>query len=135
MNSVNISGRNVRDPEVRQTQGGTTVVSTTLAVDKRLSREKKEQMKASGESTADFINVVAFGALGEVLASFTGKGNRIEVTGRLSVRGYQDKEGNKRTATEVVAESIDIIDFKQAASTNVDGIDEFHPVDDSDIPF
>ena len=121
MNKITLYGRAVRDPEMKYTQAGTAVTSLTLAVDKRLSKAKAEEFKAKGEATADFISVVAWGVLAETLGKFAHKGGRLLLEGRLSTRNYE-KDGNKVYVSEVVAETIEIIDFKKDF-TEVEGVD------------
>ena len=98
MNKVILMGRLVRDPEVRYSQGAEpmAVARYTLAVNRRFKRQ--------GESDADFINCVAFGKAGEFAEKYFRKGQMVGIAGRLQVRNWEDNEGRKRYATEVVAE-------------------------------
>jgi single-strand DNA-binding protein len=99
VNAVMLSGRPVRDPEVRTVQGsGNSVCSFTIAVDRRKDK--------NGERKADFINISAWGQTATIIGQYFTKGSFIEVSGRLSTRNYTDKEGNNRTAFEVVASEI-----------------------------
>lgn len=93
-------GRLGRDPELRRTQSGTPVASFSLAVD----RDFKD--KATGERATDWIDVVAWRQTAEFAAKWFRKGQMAVVEGRLQVRDYTDREGNKRRAVEVVADSI-----------------------------
>ena len=104
MNSVNISGRLTRDPEIRNTGTGKSVCSFTLAVDKKMSKEQKEQARQNGDQTADFIGCVAWNHDAEYLSTYGQKGNWVEVSGRLQSRSYDDKDGKKVYVTEVVAD-------------------------------
>lgn len=104
MNSVNISGRLTRDPEIRNTGTGKSVCSFTLAVDKKMSKEQKEQARQNGDQTADFISCVAWNHDAEYLSTYGQKGNWVEVSGRLQSRSYDDKDGKKVYVTEVVAD-------------------------------
>lgn len=144
MNKVILSGRLVQDPELSYIREGTQArCRFTLAVDKRLSRDKKEEYIQKGWATADFINVTVWGKAAETLAQYSGKGLRLVVAGRLSVNNYTDNEGNKRSFTEVVVEDFDIIDFKgdnersnggtESSNSNNDG--GFEPRYDENIPF
>lgn len=109
LNHIGIMGRLVRDPELRRTQSGTPVVSFTIAVD----RDFKTQ---SGEKETDFIDVVAWRSTAEFVSKYFTKGRMAVVDGRLETRNWTDKEGNKRKAVEVVAESVYFGDSKKEAS-------------------
>ncbi len=100
LNKVFLQGRLVADPELRHTPSGVAVATLRLAVD----RDFKD--KETGEKKADFINVVAWRNTGEFVSRYFTKGRMAVVEGRLQIRDYTDKEGNKRTAAEVVAENI-----------------------------
>lgn len=132
LNSVIIMGRLTRDPELRRTQGGTAVTSFTMAVD----RDFKSQ---SGEKETDFIDVVAWRNTGEFAAKYLAKGRMAAVEGRIQVRDWQDKDGNRRKSVEVVADNVYFADSKrdskpQESRTVAD--QEFDEIeDDGDFPF
>lgn len=107
LNKIFIMGRLVADPELRHTQSGTAVASLRLAVD----RDFKD--KDTGERKADFINVVAWRSTAEFIARNFSKGRMIVVSGSLQMRDWTDKDGNKRTTAEVVAESVYFADSKR----------------------
>ena len=123
LNIITIQGRLCADPDMRSTSGGKTVVSVTMAVDRDYQK---------GE--ADFIPVVAWNQTGIFLKDYFSKGQLVLVTGRLQIRSYTDKEGNKRTVAEVVADRIHFCGPKQtvdkAVSIEVTEID-----DDGELPF
>ncbi|MBS7299224.1 MAG: single-stranded DNA-binding protein [Eubacteriales bacterium] len=96
MNKVILMGRLTRDPEMRQSQQGTPVVSFSLAVDRRFAKE--------GQQQADFINCVAWSRLAEFICKYFQKGSMIAVSGRLQSRTYDDKDGRRQYVTEVVVE-------------------------------
>lgn len=100
LNKIFLQGRLVADPELRHTPSGVAVASFRLAVD----RDFKD--RETGEKKADFINVVAWRQTGEFVSRFFTKGRAAIVEGRLQIRDYTDREGNKRTAAEVVADNI-----------------------------
>ena len=106
MNSINLTGRLVESPELKQTNTGKSVVSTTLAVDRPFAKD-----------TTDFIPVVIWNQSAEYLSRYAHKGTKIEVTGRLTTRKYEDKNGNKRTAFEVVCDSVGICDSAKESAT------------------
>lgn len=99
LNSITIMGRLTREPELRRTGNETPVASFTLAVE----RDTKGQ---NGERETDFIECVAWRKTAEFVASYFDKGSMAIAKGRLQIRKYTDKDGNKRTAAEVVAESV-----------------------------
>jgi single-strand DNA-binding protein len=99
LNKIFIMGRLTRDPELRRTQSGTAVTSFSLAVD----RDFKSQ---SGEKETDFIDVVAWRSTAEFVAKYFAKGRMAVVEGRLQMRDWTDRDGNKRRSAEVVADNI-----------------------------
>ena len=132
LNKVIIMGRLTRNPELRRTQGGTAVTSFTMAVD----RDFKSQ---SGEKETDFIDVVAWRNTGEFAAKYLAKGRMAAVEGRIQVRDWQDKDGNRRKSVEVVADNVYFADSKRDSkpqeSRTVDD-QEFDEIeDDGDLPF
>ncbi len=98
LNRIDLMGRLTRDPELRRTQNGTACASFALAVDRDYTPE-------GAKRETDFINCVAWRNTAEFVNKYFAKGKLVAVTGRLQIRPYQDKDGNKRTATEVVVES------------------------------
>ena len=107
LNKVFIMGRLTRDPELRRTQTGTAVASFSLAVD----RDFKD--KTTGERTTDFIDVVAWRQTGEFVSRYFTKGRMAVVEGRLQIRDWTDKDGNKRRTAEVVADQVYFGDSKR----------------------
>lgn len=107
LNRIILMGRMVRDPELRRTQSGTPVSSFTLAVD----RDFKD--KQTGERGVDFIDVVAWRSTGEFVSRYFTKGRMAVVEGRLQMRDWTDKDGNKRRSAEVVADQVYFGDSKR----------------------
>ena len=103
MNTVILIGRLTRDPELRYTNSGHAVANFTLAVDRPFSKEKE----------TDFIPIIVWQKQAENCAEYLLKGSQVAVEGRLQVRGYEDKQGNKRSATEVVASSVQFLDTRK----------------------
>lgn len=133
LNNVVIMGRLTRDPEVRHTQTGTAVASLTLACD----RDFKPQ---NGEKETDFVDVVVWGKTADFAANYFTKGRMAIVEGRLQVRSWQDKDGNKRKTTEVVADRMYFGDSKQEGKQEDKKqpapADDFCEIeDDGDLPF
>lgn len=100
LNTITIMGRLTRDPELKTTPSGASVTSFTLAVE----RDFKD--KETGEKVTDFIDCVAWRGTAEFVTRFFTKGRMAVVNGRLQLRDYTDKDGNKRRAAEVVAENV-----------------------------
>ena len=104
-------GRLTRDPELRRTGSGTAVTSFSLACD----RDFKSQ---SGEKETDFIEVVAWKNTAEFVSKYFSKGRMAVVDGRLQIRDWTDKAGNKRTTAEVVADNVYFADSKRSESND-----------------
>ena len=107
LNKIFLMGRLTRDPELRRTQAGTAVASFSLAVE----RDFKD--KNSGEKVADFIDIVAWRNTAEFVSKYFSKGRMAVVEGRLQIRDWQDRDGNKRRSAEVVAENVYFGDSKR----------------------
>ena len=106
LNKIFIMGRLTRDPELRRTQTGTPVASFSLAVD----RDFKD--RNTGERTTDFIDCVAWRQTGEFVSRYFTKGRMAIVEGRLQIRDWTDKEGNKRRSAEGIADNVYFGDSK-----------------------
>lgn len=125
MNSIILIGRLTKDPDLRYTQAGKAVCSFTLAVDRPYSGEKKE---------ADFINIVVWNKVGENCAQYLKKGRKAAVQGRLQIRSYEDDSGKRHYVTEVVANSVEFLEWGEKKSSEEDfGIEV--SLDDADCPF
>lgn len=107
LNHIVIMGRLTRDPELRRTNSGTPVASFTVAVDRDYSG------KDGGEKETDFIDCVAWRNTGEFVSKYFTKGRMIVLSGRLQLRDWTDKEGNKRRSAEIVADSCYFGDSKK----------------------
>jgi single-strand DNA-binding protein len=146
MNQVVLMGRLTRDPELRHTQQGTAVTSFTLAVDRDYSSRE------GGERQTDFIDCVAWRNTADFVSKYFLKGQMAAVVGRLQIRDWTDKEGNKRRSAEVVVNNVYFTGSKRegAGTGYTERRDEFDggyttPVtgsdfaeldeDDGDLPF
>lgn len=109
MNKVILVGRLTKDPEVRYTQSGIAVATFTLAVDRKYAK------KDSGRQTADFIPIVCWRKLAEIVGNNLVKGRRVGVEGAMQVRTYDAQDGSKRWVTEVVADEVEFLDSRQDA--------------------
>ena len=107
LNKIVLMGRLVRDPEIRHTQSQTPVASFTLAVDRDYSG------KDGAEKQTDFIDCVAWRSTAEFVSKYFSKGRMAVVSGRLQIRDWQDKDGNKRRSAEVIVDSMYFGDSKK----------------------
>ena len=141
LNHITIMGRLTRDPELRRTGSGIAVASFTVAVDRDYSG------KDSGEKETDFIDCVAWRQTGEFVSKYFTKGRMIVVDGRLQIRGWTDKDGNKRKNAEIVADNVYFGDSKNDSNNQNNGFTGFVKADnvpnafatieepDCDLPF
>lgn len=135
MNSVNLIGRLVQDPELRYTPAeGVAVANFTLAVDRPFLNQK-------GEREADFIRIVTWRKLAESCARNLTKGRQVAVEGRLQIRSYDDREGIRRIAAEVVARSVHFLGSRRDQPVDMrddldDGLVEGDmEIKEDDVPF
>ena len=140
LNHITLMGRLTRDVEVKQTNGGTAVCNFTMAVDRDIPN------KSTGERETDFIDCVAWGHTANFIGKYCVKGSLVAVDGRLQIREWTDKDGNKRRNAEVNVNSIYFADKKaDNAERGADGKNEAastanEPVvvaadEDSELPF
>lgn len=134
LNHITIMGRLTRDPELRYTQSQTPVTSFTLAVDRDFADH------GSGERKTDFIDVVAWRQTGEFVSKYFTKGSMAVVSGRLQIRDWTDRDGNKRKSAEVVAENVYFGESKRrdegTSGSYGGGSSAFAELeDDGDLPF
>lgn len=134
LNQVVLMGRMTADPELRHTQSGVAVTTFRLAVD----RDFKD--KETGEKKADFLPVVCWRGTAEFVSKYFSKGRLVAVCGRLQVREYTTKDGDKRYATEIVADNAYFGDAKRAEKP-LAGDDPYYmgpgsyDAEDDEIPF
>lgn len=112
LNNVVIMGRMVRDPELRQLDNGTSVTSFSVAVDRNYVD------KTTNERQADFLNVVAWRQTADFVCKYFHQGDMIALEGSLQSRKYTDKDGNNRTAIEIVANNISFCGGKNGGNAN-----------------
>ena len=135
-NLVVLTGRLTADPELKTTPNGTNVTSFSIAVERRY--------RSGEERQTDFINIVAWQKTAEFITKYFKKGNLIGIEGAIQTRRYQDKNGNNRTAFEVIANNVQFVESKRdsaacdgATFSNAD-VNDFAEMDadmDSDLPF
>lgn len=141
INNAVLTGRLVADPELRYIQGsGQAVTNFTLAVDKQLSKDKREEMAAKNEPTADFIRITVWGKMAENSANYLAKGLLTAVQGRIQTRTYEDN-GEKRYAVDVVATNVEFLEWKDSKRNNQQQGNQqvqdmgYQPVGNDEIPF
>ena len=115
LNHITIMGRLTRDPELRRTGSGVAVASFTVAVDRDFGG------RDGGEKETDFIDCVAWRQTGEFVSKYFTKGSMIVVSGRLQIRNWNDKDGNKRRSAEVVADNVYFGESKRSNESNAYG--------------
>lgn len=165
MNNVVLIGRLTRDPELRYLPSGnnTAVARFNLAVDRQYSKEKKAEMEAKNQPTADFINITVWGRQAENVSNYLVKGLLVAVEGRIQTGSYEAKDGTRRYTTEVVANRVEFLEWANDRSGGSQGsgyyqndynnnnnnqnysqsndeddlgdIEGFYSIDNDDIPF
>lgn len=131
MNKVFLIGNLTRDPELTETTSGVPVCKFSIAVNRR----------TNGETVADFYNITVWRGLGETVAKYAKKGNKIAVCGNIELRSYEDREGIKRTAIEIIAQDVEFLTPKGEQTAEPEAVKPSSrlipaPIDDdSDIPF
>lgn len=131
MNQIVLMGRLTRDPELRHTQTSVAVASFTLAVDRPRAKD--------GDKQIDFIDVIAWRGTAEFVSKYFTKGQMAAVTGRLQIRDWTDKEGNKRRSAEVIANNVYFTDSKKDRGGDVNKtfqtpFEDFAELEDDDDP-
>lgn len=109
-------GRLVRDPELRYTPANKAVCTFTLAIDRQMSRDKREQAEANGWPTADFPRVNVWGQTAEHCNKYLRKGSQCAVIGSIQTGSYKDKDGKTIYTTEILAEHVEFLDPKANSS-------------------
>ena len=110
INRVVLVGRLTKDPVLRKTANGASVVSFTVACTRRFKQE--------AQPDADFINTVAWNKTADIVSQYTHKGSLVGVEGRIQTRSYDDQSGKRVYVTEVVADSVQFLESKSAAASN-----------------
>jgi len=136
MNKVILIGNLTRDPEKKSTPNGVSTTTFSVAV-------QRNYKNAAGGYDADFINCVAWRSTADFIAQYFSKGSKICVEGSIQTRSYDDKNGNKRYATEVVVDKAEFVggkaepkpETKEPEQTSLDGFEDFVPAPDEELPF
>ena len=141
MNNVSLMGRLTRDVDLRMTNSNLAVGRFNVAVDRKLSKEKRQEAEKNNQPTADFISCIAFGKTAENIATYFRKGQRIAVSGHIQTGSYE-KDGQRIYTTDVVVDSFDFVESNSSSTNNNQGYS--NPADlgmtgaesfDSDLPF
>jgi len=120
MNMVTLVGRLTRDASLKYTTGGTAVTNMNIAIDKNMSKEKKEEYKKAGKDTAAFPLVVTYGKAAEAHAKHLGKGSLVSVVAYIDTNKYEDSSGKTRYSTVFVATRIEYLDTKKIGQRSSD---------------
>ena len=129
LNKIIVMGRMTADPELRSTTSGKNVTSFTLAVE-------RDFKGPNGERETDFINCVAWNNTADFVARYFNKGSMAVVSGRLQTRKYETQDGQKRTATEIIAENVYFGEGKKDTEETFPTLPaEFNAAEDDDLPF
>ena len=135
-------GRLTRDVDLRMTTSNLAVGRFNVAVDRKLSKEKRQEAEKNNQPTADFISCIAFGKTAENIATYFRKGQRIAVTGHIQTGSYENKEGKRVYTTDVIVDSFDFIENNSSSNKTYQGYS--NPADlgmsaqesfDDDLPF
>jgi single-strand DNA-binding protein len=146
MNNVVLIGRLARDPELRFVPGtGQAVANFTLAIDKGLTREKKQEFEAQGKPTADFIRIVVWGKQAENCSQYLAKGKLVAIQGSIQTSSFKATTGETKYTTEVLANRVEFLEWgekKEAGAAGNDfsfgapSFEDFQAIeDDDDVPF
>ena len=121
LNNVILMGRLTADVELRTTTSGKSVATFRIAVDRPYTKQGEEKK-------ADFITIVAWGNTADFVAKYFSKGSMIDLRGEIQTRNYEDKNGNKRTATEVVAREVSFCGSKNESNNASGGTPTYAPI-------
>lgn len=140
MNNVSLMGRFTRDIDLKFTTSNLAVGRFSVAVDRRLSKEKRMEAENNNQPTADFINCIAFGKTAEVIGQYFGKGNKIAITGHIQTGSYE-KDGQRIYTTDVVVDSFDFVESNKDNNSNQEntaqdyGFNQAIPTSNNELPF
>ena len=140
MNNVILIGRLIKDVELRYTQSSNaTYARFTIAVDRQMSKEKKQEAEANGQPTADFINIVVWGKQAENCQRYLQKGRNVAIQGRLQSGSYTAQDGTRKFVTEVWAERVQFIEWGEKKEDHTQPFGQFDEISfettNEDIPF
>ena len=136
MNNISLMGRLTKDPDVRYS-ANTQLANArfSVAVDRKLSKEKRMEAENNNQPTADFINCVAFGRTAEVIGQYFRKGNRIAITGHIQTGSYENQQGQRIYTTDVIVDQLDFVESSKNNSKNEDNFNNNLKTDEPELPF
>ena len=138
MNKALLIGRLTKNIELRYTQSGMAIGRFNLAINRKMTREKKQEAERNNQPTADFIGCIAFGKTAETLANYVGKGNQLGIEGHIQTGSYE-KDGQRIYTTDVILDGFTFIDSKNKGGGDSEvqdqSYDGYFPVNNDDIPF
>lgn len=139
MNKTILIGRLTRDIDLKYTQSGMAIGRFTLAINRKMTREKRQEAERNNLPTTDFIGCIAFGKTAETISQYVGKGNQLGVEGHIQTGSYENKEGQRIYTTDVIVDGFTFIDTRNKNEGNSQAQDEsydgYFPVNNDDIPF
>ena len=142
MNNVCILGRLTKDVDLRMTNSGLAVGRFSVAVDRKLSKEKRMEAENNNQPTVDFISCIAFKRTAEVIEQYFHKGNKIAIMGHIQTGSYENQQGQRIYTTDVIVDSFDFVESNSSSTNTNQGYS--NPADlgmsgqesfDSDLPF
>ena len=138
MNNVNLIGRLTNAVDFRYSQANTPYCMFTIAVDRGLSKEKKEELQAMNKQTADFIRIVVYGVMAENCKKFLKKGRNVAIQGRIQTGSYIGDDGQRKYTFDITAEKVQFIDWGDKTNQE-EGFDDWDlgisEAQDEEIPF
>lgn len=139
MNNVNLIGRLTNAVDFRYSQAQNPYCFFTIAVDRGLSKEKKEELQAMNKQTADFIRIVVYGVMAENCKKFLKKGRNVAIQGNIRTGSYTADDGQRKYTFDIVAEKVQFIDWGDSKEKETDSFDNwdvgFEDAKDAEIPF
>ena len=139
MNKAILIGRLTRDIDLKYTQNGMAIGRFTLAINRKMTREKRQEAERNNLPTTDFIGCIAFGKTAETISQYVGKGNQLGVEGHIQTGSYENKEGQRIYTTDVIVDGFTFIDARNknggVSQVQDESYDGYFPVDNGDIPF
>lgn len=139
MNNVNLIGRLTNAVDFRYSQAQNPYCFFTIAVDRGLSKEKKEELQAMNKQTADFIRIVVYGVMADNCKKFLKKGRNVAIQGNIRTGSYTAEDGQRKYTFDIVAEKVQFIDWGDSKEKETDPFDNwdvgFEEAKDEEIPF
>lgn len=139
MNKAILIGRLTKDIELRYTNSQMAIGRFILAINQKMTREKRQEAERNNQPTADFIGCIAFGKTAETISQYVGKGNQLAIEGHIQTGSYENKEGQRVYTTDIIVDGFTFIDARNKSGGDSEvqdqNYDGFFPVNNDDIPF